>query len=213
VSLPSPPLLVITDRHQARAPLERVLAAVFTAGCRWASVREKDLSAEEQVVLVRRLLPVARRHGARLTLHGDAGNARAAGPDGVHLPSGADAKSARALLGKAALIGISVHAPEEAAMLDPGTVEYAIAGPAYATASKPGYRPLLGLAGIAAIAAVSRIPVVVIGGIGPGVVGEMLAAGAAGIAVMSSVMRAADPDAEVRALIAALDRRVQPRPR
>ena len=41
--LPAPPLLIITDRRQATRPLDEVLAAAFDAGCRWASLREKDL--------------------------------------------------------------------------------------------------------------------------------------------------------------------------
>jgi len=40
--LPVPPLLVISDRHQARQPLEQVAEAVFAGGCRWFSLREKD---------------------------------------------------------------------------------------------------------------------------------------------------------------------------
>ena len=70
VKLPTPPLLVITDRTQAHAPLEDVLADAFAAGCRWASVREKDLAANQQVALVQRLLRVARDWDSMLTLHG-----------------------------------------------------------------------------------------------------------------------------------------------
>ena len=46
--VPDPPLLVITDRRQARAPLADVVAAALAAGCRWVSMREKDLSVEDQ---------------------------------------------------------------------------------------------------------------------------------------------------------------------
>ena len=66
-------MLLVTDRRQARLPLADVVAAALAAGCRWVSLREKDLSEDEQIALARTLLPIARRHGARLTLHGDAG--------------------------------------------------------------------------------------------------------------------------------------------
>ena len=62
VTLPNPPLLLVTDRRQAHLPLADVVLAALAAGCRWVSVREKDLSEDEQIALVRKLLPMARRH-------------------------------------------------------------------------------------------------------------------------------------------------------
>jgi len=102
------------------------------------------------------------------------------------------------------LIGMSVHSPDEARALDPETVDYAIAGPFAETASKPGYGPALGVDGLAAIVRASPVPVIAIGGIDAANVAHCLAAGAAGIAVMGSVMRAADPAAEMARLVAAL---------
>jgi thiamine-phosphate pyrophosphorylase len=200
-----PPLLLVTDRRQAGAPLADNLAAAFAAGCRWASLREKDLSVQEQVALARSLVPIARKWNARLTVHGDI--AVAAGADGVHLAAGGDVSGARSVLGPDALVGISIHSVAEARSLDPNLVDYAIAGPIFETASKPGYGPALGSAGIRAIAGATRVPVIAIGGITPERVVEIIAAGAAGIAVMGSVMRARDPGEEVRALLAALHKR------
>src|SRR6516164_8935247 len=88
--LPDPALLLVTDRHQARLPLADIVRAALSAGCRWVSVREKDLSDEDQIALALTLLPIARRHGACLTLHGDAALAKACGGNGVHLPAGSD---------------------------------------------------------------------------------------------------------------------------
>ena len=202
--LPQPPLLVVTDRHQASAPLERVLAACFAAGCRWASVREKDLPPAGQVALAKRLGALAADHDVRLALHGDPRLARDAGLDAVHLASGSDAAAARALLGKDAFIGTSVHSVREAEGLDAALVDYAIAGPAYVSASKPGYGPALGPAGIAGICRASPVPIIAIGGIATGAVAEIIAAGAAGVAVMGGIMRAREPAREVDALLAAL---------
>lgn len=204
MKLPRPPLLVITDRKQAKAPLEDILAGSFAAGCRWASVREKDLPPDEQLALAQRLLAVAREWNAWLTLHGAPTLAQDAGLDGVHLPAGANASVARERLGSGALIGISVHRVEEAQKLDPKIVDYAIAGPAYASASKPDYGPVLGMLGISRIREATTVPIVAVGGIAPGAVAEMHVAGAAGIAVMGSIMRAGDPKDEVAHLITAL---------
>ena len=200
--LPEPPLLLITNRRQARWPLVELVAHAIAAGCRWISVREKDLSEDDQVALVRALLPIAWRHGARVSLHGDPALVKAANADGVHLSARSDPIAARRLLGADKLIGASIHTLTEADAIDPGVVDYAIAGPAFETASKPGYGPEIGLRGLAEIAAAVRVPVLAIGGINAMRVAEVLAAGPAGIAVMGGVMRAADPRQEMKALLA-----------
>ena len=204
MNLPDPPLLLVTDRHQARLPLGDVVAAALAAGCRWVSVREKDLSADDQIVLARTLLPIARRHGARLTLHGDAELAKVCRVDGVHLPAGSDPAAARKLLGPGKLIGVSIHTVTEAEAIDPGAVDYAMAGPAFETPSKPGYGPEIGRKGLAEIAAAARVPILAIGGLNATRAAEVLAVGPAGVAVMGSVMRAADPGQEVRGLLSVL---------
>ncbi len=204
--LPDPPLLLVTDRRQARVPLTEVVRSALVGGCRWVSVREKDLPDDEQITLVRMLLPMAHRHGARLTLHGDAALAQTAGADGVHLPSGSDPAAARALLGPDKLVGVSIHTATEAEAIAPGTADYAIAGPAYETASKPGYGPEIGRKGLADLARASGVPLVAIGGLNATRAAEVLAAGVAGIAVMGSIMRAPNPEQEMRALIATVGR-------
>src|SRR3989442_15792142 len=180
--IPAPPLLLVTDRRQARRPLAEVVGAALAAGCRWVSLREKDLPEDDQIALARTLLPMARRHGARLTVHGDATLAKTCGADGVHLPSGSDPAAGRALLGTAKLIGVSIHTVTEAEAIDPGVVDYAIAGPAFETASKPGYGPEIGRKGLAEIARAAPVPVLAIGGLNAVRAAEVLAAGPVGIA-------------------------------
>ena len=202
MKLPDPALLLVTDRHQARRPLADIVRAALSAGCRWVSVREKDQSDDDQIALVSTLLPIARRHGARLTLHGDAALAKACGSDGVHLPAGSDPAASRALLGPDKLIGVSLHTVTEAEAIDRSVVDYAIAGPAFETPSKPGYGPEIGHKGLAEIARAAPVPVLAIGGLNATRAAEVLAAGPLGIAVMGSIMRAVDPGQEVRALLA-----------
>jgi thiamine-phosphate pyrophosphorylase len=202
VRLPEPPLLLVTDRRQARWPLVEIVARAITVGCRWISVREKDLSEGEQITLVRTLLLIASRHGARVSLHGEAALAKVANADGVHLSARSNPIVARELLGADKLIGVSIHTVTEAEAIDPGVVDYAIAGPAFETASKPGYGPQIGRKGLAEIAAAARVPIIAIGGINVTRVAEVLAVGPAGIAVMGDVMRSADPQQEMKALLA-----------
>jgi thiamine-phosphate pyrophosphorylase len=204
VKLPDPSLLLITDCRQARRPLQDIVTAALVAGCRWVSLREKDLPQDEQILLARARAPPAHAHGAMLMLHGEAALAKAAGADGVHLPSGSDPAAARGLIGPGKLMGVSIHTVTEAEAIDPAFVDYALAGPAFETASKPGYGPEIGRKGFFEIACAARVPVLAIGGINAARLGEFIAAGAAGVAVMGGVMRAADPAREVGALIATL---------
>jgi thiamine-phosphate pyrophosphorylase len=103
------------------------------------------------------------------------------------------------------LVGLSVHSAEEARRVDPTVVDYLIAGPVFPTPSKPGYGPALSAKGLADIVKVSRVPVIAIGGVTRENVADCIQAGAAGVAVMGGVMRAADPAAQIRALISALN--------
>ncbi len=211
--LPEPPLLLITDRAQARRPLSDILEEAFAAGCRWASLREKDLPIEEQIALAQSLKPVAQKFGAKLTLHGDASTAVAAGIDGVHLGAGSDVAAARELLGPRALIGLSIHGVSEIEQLT-AAPDYLVVGPVFETASKPGYGPALRPAGLAEVITQSPMPGLAIGGITAGRVGEVLRAGAHGAAVMGGVMRASDVKEEIGGFLAALAAvRLQPRPR
>ena len=203
--VPQPPLLLVTDRRQALRPLQAVVAAAVGAGCRWVSVREKDFPADEQILLARSLLPLVRAQGGKLMLHGAASLARDAGIDGVHLPAGRDAAAARALVGPEKILGVSIHTVTEAEQIDPACVDYALAGPAFETPSKPGYGPEIGRKGLADIARACRVPVLAIGGINAGRIAEVVARGAAGVAVMGGVMRAADPAQETRSLLASLN--------
>jgi thiamine-phosphate pyrophosphorylase len=193
-------LLVISDRHQARWPLEEVAEAVFAGGCRWFSLREKDLSFEERRRLLGDLVTLGHRFGAIVTAHEDIEAVASVGADGVHLPSGGSPAAARARLPDA-LIGASGHSAEEAGALLRAGADYVTVSPIFLTASKPGYGPALGLDGLACIVAQVPGPVVALGGITAENTALCLSTGAQGIAVMGEVMRSADPEATVECIL------------
>ena len=201
--LPVPPLLVISDRHQARRPLEEVAEAVFAGGCRWFSLREKDLPPEARRALLTALVAAGRRFGAVVTAHEDIEAVLAVHADGVHLSSGGSPGAARARL-PSTLIGASAHSADEAAALLQAGADYVTVSPVFLTASKPGYGPALGLDGLAHIAAGAPGPVIALGGITPANAGLCLSAGARGIAVMGEIMRAVDPQAIVESTLRAM---------
>ena len=206
MNLPNPPLLVISDRSQAAQPLVEIAEAAFRAGCRWFSLREKDLPPPERLDLLRTLVALGHRFGATITAHEDIEAVVLSGADGVHLPSGGDPAVARRCL-PAGLIGVSAHVPEEAAAQLEAGADYVTLSPIFLTASKRGYGPAVGLDALAAAYRLSPGPIVALGGIGADNIAGCLAAGARGIAVMGEIMRAANPEATVRHLLAAIGKK------
>ena len=204
MQLPDPPLLVISDRRQARRPLVEIAAAALRAGCRWFSLREKDLPGTERRELLAALVALGHDFGATVMVHEDVAAAVAAGAGGVHLPGGGDPQAARALL-PAGLVGASAHSPAEAAAQLKAGADYVTLSPIFLSASKPDYGPAVGLAALSETARLAPGPVVALGGISEANLAACLAAGAKGIAVMGEVMRAADPEATVRRLLAVCD--------
>ncbi len=206
MNLPEPRLLIITDRHQARAPLAALAGAAFSAGGRWLMLREKDLEAAARLALLKDLIALGAPYGAAVTVNTDLAAATAAGAAGVPLPAGGDPAAARAALGAEALIGYSAHDEAEAMAAAAAGADYVTLSPVFESASKPGYGPCLGPEGLRAAAARVPVPVVALGGVTAANAGSCLGAGAAAVAVMGPVMRAADPGAVVAELLAAIGR-------
>jgi thiamine-phosphate pyrophosphorylase len=146
---------------------------------------------------------LGRRWGATVTVHEDIDAAVAAGAGGVHLPGGESPRAARARL-PGGLIGASAHSAAEAAALLRSGADYVTVSPVFATASKPGYGPAIGLDSLAEITARVSGPVIALGGITAETAPLCLAAGAYGVAVMGEAMRAPHPRATVEAILAAM---------
>jgi len=196
-------LLVVTDRHQAAAPLEAIATQAILAGARWIWLRDRDMAAAERRALAARLLAITRRHGARLSIGGDVELAGELAADGVHLGAGASVAAARRMLGPAVLIGISAHGAADIAAATAAGADYATLSPIYPTQSKPGYGPALGVAAIAR-AAQSALPVLALGGVTAERAPACLRAGAAGIALMGEAMRAAGRPGGIGGIVRAL---------
>ena len=136
---------------------------------------------------------------ALLLVNGEPEIARGIGADGVHLPeTGYSVEAVRRLLGADALVGRSVHSVESARRAADEGADYLVAGTIFASGSHPD-QPGAGLEYLRAVCAAVPLPVIAIGGITPQRVKECRAAGAAGVAVLSPVMRADDPRAAAQA--------------
>ena len=158
---------------------------------------------------------LAHRHDASVVINDRADLARLSAADGVHVGQDDLAPSAvRALIGDAAIVGLSTHTPEQVdrAVLEP--VSYVAVGPVFGTSTKTtGFDPI-GLEMVRASARVARsrgLPLVAIGGVTLENAQSVLDAGAASVAVISDLVAARDPEARVRAYIERLSRSDGPR--
>lgn len=184
-----------------------VARAAFAGGADVVQLRDKARAAAELVPLARELVALAREAGGRLVVNDRLEVARAAGADGLHLgPQDLAVAVARASWPRPLLLGGSARTVETALRLVAEGCDYLGVGPVYATVTKPGLPPPIGLERLAEIAAAVDVPVVGIGGVDAANAAAVVRAGAAGVAVVAAVSAAPDPRAAVRALRDALDR-------
>jgi len=204
VALPEPPLLVITDRRRAARGLIEIATGAFEGGCRWLSVREPDLRQKDRVARIYNLIAIAAPYGATVTVHGDVEAASAAGAHGVQLRRGGDPAAARRALGPTALIGVSAHSLDEVRDAQEAGADYVTLSPIFPTETKPGYGPALGPDDLAFVTSTVTLPVLALGGVDETNISTCIQAGAAGVAVMGTVMRAVDIPSATRGLVDAL---------
>lgn len=183
-------------------PLETV-RAVLAAGVKAVQFREKQMSTREQVQIAAELRSLCRAAGALFLVNDRTDVALAVAADGVHL--GQDdlpVAAARRVLGADAIIGATCETPAEARLATAAGADYIGTGPVYATASKLDAGAPYGPAVVRRVSAATALPVVGIGGIGPGGAAPVIAAGGCGVAVISAVVGAPDPGAAARTLLA-----------
>ncbi|MCH9011775.1 MAG: thiamine phosphate synthase [Proteobacteria bacterium] len=195
--------LVVGGDAVGGRPLDEVVAAAVRGGVTLVQLREKTRPDAQIVERARALKNLLGPLDVPLIVNDRVEVARAAGADGVHLgQDDLDAARARAILGPDRLIGVSAGTAAEAAHVDKASADYVGIGPVYATPTKLDAGAPIGVVGLSALAAaLAPLPAVAIGGIGSGNAAEVMASGAAdGIAVVSAICGAEDPEAAARAL-------------
>lgn len=122
--------------------------------------------------------------------------------DGVHIGQrDLPAPAVRAMIGPDKILGLSVSNPDQLRAVDASLADYLGMGPVFPTISKLNAPPVLGVEGFTALASQSPLPVVAIGGLDAERARQVRATGtAAGIAVVSAICGAEDPEAAARAL-------------
>lgn len=161
------------------------LEAALEKGLRLIQVRDKGLTEPERLRLARAVVESARRYDARVLVSGSVEMARQSGADGVHLDSG----TLMALTSRPDVewVGASCHNPAELARAGE-LADFAVLSPVLPTASHPG-EPTLGWPTFGAWAAASPIPVYALGGQTADTLGEALAHGGHGIAMLRELWK------------------------
>jgi thiamine-phosphate pyrophosphorylase len=122
---------------------------------------------------------------------------------GAHVGQDEDLEAARGRLGPERLLGVSVGGEKDAKAAEAAGADY-LGVTIWETPTKPE-AVSLGLDGLRSVAAATALPVVGIGGIDIENARQVLAAGAAGIAVIRAVASADDPTGAVRELRSQVD--------
>jgi thiamine-phosphate pyrophosphorylase len=177
-----------------RPDLAEFAEAVYAGGVDVVQLRDKQAEAGPLLAAAAVLRAAAERHGALFAVNDRADLALAAGADILHLGQDDLPRAwARRIVGPDVLLGRSTHDLDQARQAVDEGWDYFAAGPVYATATKPG-RPATGPGLLAQVAALDPpMPWFAIGGIGPGTLDEVLAAGATRIVVVRAITEAPDP--------------------
>lgn len=187
-------LYAILDRAVSRGrDLREILDAVIAGGCRMVQLREKDWSTRQLLPLAQELRNRAREAGITFIVNDRLDLALAIEADGLHV--GQDdlpASIARRLLMPGMILGVSSHSLEQAQQAQAEGADYVAVGSIYPTGTKPEFQ-LVGVALLRQVRPLIRVPLVAIGGITTRNVGEVIRAGADGVAVISALCASPDP--------------------
>jgi thiamine-phosphate pyrophosphorylase len=198
-------LYLVTDRglSRGRSTLEIVRAAV-RGGVTCVQLREKTAATRafiEEALGVRAYLNSC---GVPLIINDRVDVALAVGADGVHLgQSDMPLAAARALVGAAMVIGVSAESVRDA--VEAAGADYLGVSPVFATPTKADTAAPLGLEGLRAIREAVKTPLVAIGGLNRGNAAAAIRSGADGVAVVSAIVAADDPEQAARAIRIEID--------
>jgi thiamine-phosphate pyrophosphorylase len=215
---PIPVLHAIVDADTAaRAgwPILDLAAAYLRGGARFLQLRAKAMPGDRFLATASAIVQLAHRHDALVVINDRADIARLARADGVHVgQEDLSPRAVRAIVGDAAIVGLSTHTIEQVdrAVLEP--VSYVAVGPVFGTATKATGYESIGLEMVRDAAGRARargLPLVAIGGITLEHAASVLDAGAASVAVISDLLAGGDPEARTRAYVERLSRSDRPR--
>ena len=199
-------LYLVTDRPLSGGrDMAWIVREAAAGGVTMVQLREKDCSTSEFIALARELKAALQPFGIPLIINDRVDVALAVDADGVHIgQSDMPYETARALLGRDKIIGLSVETMDEVIAANALDVDYIGISPVYATPTKTDTLTPFGLEGVDEVMRLSRHRCVAIGGMNRDTIGEVIAHGVEGVAVVSAIVAAASPreaSAELAAII------------
>ncbi len=202
---------LVDDDNLAGMDLPALARLSAQNGVTLIQYRAKRATTAAMIETARAIHAALEGTGVPLLINDRVDVALAAGAEGVHV--GEDdmhPDDARRLLGPRAIIGLTVASEADADKAAETPIDYATIGGIFATTSKHNKRPPVGTDGLSALASRIRAarPGLVVGaiaGIDEGNAASVIAAGAGGVAVISSLYKAPDVAGAARRLRAVVD--------
>lgn len=194
LSLPKPGLIFVIDydrRAEARF-WQQTAEAALKGGCDWLIFRVTETHIDSLQGLAYELRAMTRQRGALFSVRNDVGFAASVEADGVHYSE----DRLKTGLEPYRLKGVSVHSVQSGQIAEESGTDYLLAGAMFETRSHPGASPQ-GVSLITALRESTRLPVYAIGGLTPQNTGQVMQAGAWGIAVISGIADSVSPQQTV----------------
>ena len=194
---------LVTDRELARGRTTlEIAAAAIRGGVSCIQLREKTCSTREfidEALAIRSLLA---RHEIPLIINDRVDVALAVKADGIHLgQKDMPCSMARQLIPENMIVGISVESLGDAIAAQKDGADYLGVSPIYPTPTKTDTAQALGLEGLRSIRSEVNLPLVGIGGLNADNAAAVIYNGADGLAVVSAIVAADDPEAATHDLI------------
>jgi thiamine-phosphate pyrophosphorylase len=197
---------LVDPEHAGGHALADLARLVAQGGATLVQLRDKRSDTRAMVESARAVKAALAPFNVPLLINDRVDVALASGAAGVHVGQDDMAVAdARRLLGRDAIIGLSIKTVDQAAAAAIEIIDYAGVGGVFATSSKDNPKPPIGPAGLARVAValrrrVTEFPLCGIAGIDASNAGEVIAAGADGVAVISALSLKPDPQAAAREL-------------
>lgn len=197
-------MLVITNRKLCKEDFFKHLEKIAQGKPSGIILREKDLSEEEFLSLATKCQEICQTYKVPFGINQRAEIAKKLNISWLHLSVSDFEKLSSECRQKFERIGVSVHSAEEAVRMEQLGVDYLIAGHIYLTDCKKGV-PARGLSFLQEVCNSVSVPVFAIGGITVERVQEVLEHGAAGVCVMSEMMKCEQPQEQIKAFFQKLE--------
>lgn len=202
-----PKIYVITDSRLARGRTAfDVVEQAIAGGATCIQLREKELTTREYYQIAEKVRELTFSKGVAFIVNDHLDVALALDADGVHI--GADdlpAVAARRIMPPEMVLGVTARNVQQALQFQEAGASYLGVGSVYATGTKENTGKPIELHGLAEVCQAVKIPVVGIGGIDAERAGEVITAGASGVAVVSAVVAAEDISRATREVAAAVN--------